>query len=97
MSQQYYAIIMRDKKHNDEVIHQNEYSNYTLDEINEFSAKIISTKNTYKEAYDELQKTIKDYPELASFAGYIGLDPNIVDLEFCIARITVMKDWTSLK
>ncbi len=97
MEKQYYAILMRRADFNMETINEEELSTLTPQEIEDLATRINCVSSNYKEIYDEFQQIKKDYPALKALAENDAGGTADLDLEMCIVRISVMKDWETFK
>jgi len=99
MEKQYYAILMRDRNFNADTVSAEERDELSMEAISNLPTKIISKSTNYKDVYNEFQRLKNDYPELLEMADEdLGGSPiHHPNIELSIVRISVMKDWETLK
>ncbi len=100
MNKQYYAILVREKNFNDENTNFFEETYITPEIIDEESRKcttITCCDSDYKKVYNEFKRTQLSFPEIKELAGIDSGSESDIEFEMCIARISVMNDWVTLK
>lgn len=93
MEKQYYAILSRD--FNDDTIDTD--IELSPEEIEQSTASIIFKSTNYSEVCEEYRNLKKSYPELKSLVEQETGEPANDSAEFCIVRISVMKDWETFE
>lgn len=99
MQKQYYAILMRNKYLNNELVDWDELNDFVPEDsqkILDESDKIIFQSPSYQRTYKEFQNLIKDYPKLKAMAEEDLNETVNTELEMCIVRISLMTNWETL-